>query len=278
MVKVRVMLLVVLCIAIMPVLGEDAQDGGKPEIVKLVFDKGEVPKSLCNLYTADDTPPSLSYRLPENYSKDKQYPLILYVPGFHGKSGGTIRNAIDIAGSRDCVVASLPLFKKELNSSEYANGVIMSFSDYDVLSKAYETMLGRLFEIVPNIDSGKSAMVGFSNGAITVGILVSMNNQFILEHFHNFCQVDQGMYHLTDLHKSPTKYRRFLIMVGDRDDYGREYLIRGAKLAEDAWKLHGVNIESRVMKNTGHELTMDCKEQIREWIFGDGDNEKTPTQ
>ena len=273
---VRRVLLVLLLLGIGISTAFGVEDGSeiKSTIQKIVFDKGQVPESLYNKFTGDDTLPSLSYKLPENYSKDKQYPLILYVPGFHGNPGGTIGNAIDIAESRECVVASLPLFKKEIISGEYANGVIVSFSDYDILAKAYQKMLGTLFEKVPNIDSSKSAMVGFSNGAITVAILVSMNDEFILENFHNFCLVDQGMYHLTDLYKLPTKFRRFLFMVGDKNDFGREYLIQGAKMVAGAWKLHGIDIESIVMKDTGHELTLKCKHQIGNWIFGEPEAEK----
>ena len=96
---------------------------------------------------------------------------------------------------------------------------------------------------------------------------MSSHDDYILEKFHNFSLVDQGMFHLTDLHKSPTKDRRFLILVGDKKDYGRDLKIRGAKLVQDAYKLVGINIESRILKDTGHELTDSCKRDIGTWIF-----------
>ena len=88
--------------------------------------------------------------------------------------------------------------------------------------------------VVPNIDRDRSAMVGYSNGAIAVAILISSHDRYILDQFHSFCLVDHGMFHLTDLHKPPANDRRYLILVGDRDDYGREFKLRGAKLAEDS--------------------------------------------
>ena len=209
----------------------------------------------------------LQYCLPEGYSSDKTYPLILYVPGFHGHPGGNIKVAKDIGVDRDCVVASLPLFKKNIDRSEPANGVIVSFADYPILSSSYRKMLGRLFEAVPNIDPTRSAMVGFSNGAITISILVSSQDAFILERFQSYCLVDQGMLHLVDLHKTPTKDRRFLLLVGDEEDYGRSLKLRGAKLLEDSYQLIGIDFESRVLENTGHELTPSCKHDIGAWIF-----------
>jgi predicted esterase len=128
-------------------------------------------------------------------------------------------------------------------------------------------MLGKLFDEVPNIDFQQSAMAGFSNGAIAIAVLVSMQDEFILEHFYHFCMVDHGMFHLCDLHKSLAKARRFLILVGDEEDYGRDLKIRGAKLMADSWRLVGVDFESRVLTNTGHELPMSCKQQIGQWIF-----------
>ncbi len=57
-------------------------------------------------------------------------------------------------------------------------------------------------EVVPNIDPERSAVVGFSNGALTIAVLVSNHDEFVLSHFKAFCLVDHGMFHLTDLHRT----------------------------------------------------------------------------
>jgi len=75
------------------------------------------------------------------------------------------------------------------------------------------------------------------------------------------------MFHLTDLHKTLTKDRRFLILVGDKEDYGRDLKIRGAKLIQDSYQLLGYSVESRILQNTGHELTQSCKRDIGTWVF-----------
>jgi len=239
------------------------------DVQQIEFSSDELPPNLYSAFTGDSQTSILQYCLPANYSKDNNYPLILYVPGNHGNRGGNIKNAIDIANNRECIVASLPLFKADIDRSEPSGGIVISLCDYPILSSAYKVILEKLFQTIPNIDNRRSAMVGFSNGAIAVAVLVSSHDEYILNKFQSFCLVDQGVFHLTDLHKSPTKERRFLILVGDDEqDLGRELIIRGAKLVMDSFQLLGIDIESRVLENTDHLLTIEnSKKDIGNWIF-----------
>ena len=243
------------------------------DIQRIEFGKNDLPLNLYSEFTGNIENSSLQYCLPKNYSNMKNYPLLVYVPGFHGHSGGNIENAMDIADRYECVVASLPLFKAKINRTEPGGGILIGYSDYSVMARAYNVMLERFFKVVPNIDSQKSAMVGFSNGAIAIAVLVSSHDEYILGKFQSFCFVDHGMFHLADLHKTPTKDRRFLILVGDKEDYGRDLKIRGARLVQDSYQLLGCNIESRVLQNTGHELTQGCKREIGTWVF-ENDNDQ----
>ncbi|MHC4296236.1 MAG: alpha/beta hydrolase [Planctomycetota bacterium] len=237
------------------------------DIQQIDFSNDELPSNLYSEFTGKKENSFLQYCLPANYSKKKNYPLIVYVTGFHGYEGGKIQDAIDIANNRDCIVASLPLFKANVDRTEYHNGMLIGFADYPVLARAYKAMLEKFFMAVPNIDPQKSAMVGMSNGALAIAVLVSSNDKYILERFQSFCLVDQGMFHLTDLHKTPTRDRRFLILVGDKEAYGRDLMIRGAKLLQDLNQLYGRRVESRILKNIGHEITPSCKKDIGTWIF-----------
>ena len=234
--------------------------------IEITFSEAELPPTLCSMMTGDAAPACVSIRLPDDYSPTNTYPLVLYVPGNDGGPKGNLYNAETLAGSHGWIAASLPLFKKAIDRSEPGGGVPVSFEDYPVLSKAYRTMLGRLFERVPNIDRKKSAMVGFSNGAITIGVLLSNHDELILSHFKSFCLVDHGMFHLTDLHKSGARDCRFLILVGDQEDLGRDLKIRGGQLQEDSWKLLGVNVTCRILKDTGHEFNEPQMEVVRDWL------------
>jgi hypothetical protein len=218
------------------------------------------------MITGEKFMPTLTVRLPDDYDSSKSYPLVVYVPGFDGGVTGNIGNAQTIAGPRGWIAASLPLFKKSVDNSEPAGGILVSFEDYPVISKSYAVMLGRLFALIPNIDRMRSAMVGFSNGAITIAVLVSSHDQFILDHFRSFCLVDHGMFHLMDLHKSGARDSRYLILVGDKQDMGRDLKIRQSKLLQDAMQLLHVNLSCEIMKNTGHEFSERHMAIVGRWL------------
>ena len=229
------------------------------------------------MMTGEEAEPCLSVRLPDDFDPAKKYPLLVYVPGSHGGPKGNIGNAQTIAGPKGWIVASLPLFKKSVDREEVSGGLIVSMEDYQTISKAYRIMLGKLFELAPNIDREKSAMVGFSNGAITISILISNHDEFILTHFKNFCIVDHGMFHLTDLHKKNARDCRYLILVGDQDDMGREVKIRQSKLMQDAYKLLDVNLSYQILKDTGHEFQDRHMELVGKWLRNE-DISESPTK
>ena len=235
--------------------------------IEIPFADAGLPPTLYSMMNGTVVTPCVTVRLPDDYNPTNTYPLLVYVPGNDGGTKGNIYNAETIAGPRGWIVATLPLFKKSIDPSEPAGGVIISFEDYAVISKAYRTMLGRLFERIPNIDREKSAMVGFSNGSITIAVLVSNHDEFILSHFRNFCLVDHGMFHLADLHKSQARDCRFLLLVGDQEGLGRDVKVRQAQLQQDAWKLLGVNVTCQIMKDTGHEFNQPQMERALGLIY-----------
>jgi len=251
-------------------LGEELAPG---KIEETKFPKADLPPTLYTMMTKTEAAPCLMVRLPDDYDPSKTYPLLVYVPGLHGGPKGNIGNAQTIAGPKGWIVASLPLFKKSVDLNEVAGGILVSMEDYPTISKAYQIMLGKLFELLPNIDREKSAMVGFSNGSLTIAVLVSCHDEFILTHFKNFCLVDHGMFHLTDLHKKYAKDCRYLILVGDQEDMGRELKIRGSKLQQDSWKLLGVNLSYQIMKDTGHEFNDPQMDIVGRWLRGESPKE-----
>jgi len=236
------------------------------KVVEIAF--SELPPTLYSMMSGTTSAPAMTVRLPDDYDPTNSYPLLVYVPGGDGHRNGNLDNARTIAGDKGWIVASVPLFKRTIDPKEPFGGIIVSFEDYLVISKAYGQMLGRLFERVPNIDRKKSALVGFSNGSITVAVLVSCHDEFILTHFKNFCLVDHGMFHLADLHKKDARDGRYLILVGDQADMGRELKIRQSQLQQDAWRLLGVNVSCQVMKDTGHEFNKPQMALASEWLKG----------
>lgn len=235
-------------------------------VIEIPFAGDQLPPTLYSVMNGVVSAPVLTIQLPDDYEPHKSYPLVVYVPGNDGGPKGNIYNARTMAGPRGWIAATLPLFKKAVDPSEPAAGVIVGLEDYQVLSIAYRTMLGRLFDRVPNIDREKSAMVGFSNGAITIAVLLSNHDEFVFTHFRSFCLVDHGMFHLADLHKQRARGARFLILVGDRQDYGRDLKLRQSQLQQDSWRLLGVDVSSRILEDTGHEFFERHMAIVQDWL------------
>lgn len=250
-----------------------AQELTPGKVVEISFPETELSPTLHSMLNGTTNAPAITVRLPDDYNPTNTYPLLVYVPGGDGRRNGNIDNARTIAGDKGWIVASLPLFKKSIDRSELAGGILVSFEDYPVIAKVYGLMLGRLFKLVPNIDRDKSALVGFSNGALTIGVLVSCHDEFILSHFRNFCLVDHGMFHLTDLHKKYAHDCRYLILVGDQEDMGRDLKIRGSQLLQDEWKLLGVNLSYQILKDTGHEFQDRHMALVGRWLRNEPLNE-----
>jgi len=249
----------------------DASFAQKPQFkpgknIEITFPGADLPPTLHMLMRGEKAIPTLTFRLPDDYDPAKTYPLLVYVPGGDGGLKGNIYNAQTIAGANGWIAATLPLFKKTIDKSEPGGGMLVSMEDNPVVSKCYKIMLGILFETIPNIDFGGSAMVGFSNGAVTIAVLLSSHDEFILNHFKNFCMVDHGMFHLTDLHKKGSRDGRYLILVGDKKDYGRELKIKRSMLLQDEMKLLGVKLSCKIMKDTGHEFREKHMAIVSKWL------------
>lgn len=265
MIKWRLFFLVcmTMCLFQSPVIAQKLAPG---KTIEIEFPDSGLPPTLYTLMTGTPAVPCLTVKLPDDYDPAKSFPLIVYVPGFHGGLKGNIYNAQTIAGPTGWIAATLPLFKQSVDSNEPAGGIIVGFQDYPIISKAYQTILGRLFDMIPNIDRDRSAMVGFSNGSQTIAVLVTNQDEFMLTHFRNFCLVDHGMFHLTDLHKKNAKGCRYLVLVGDKQDLGRELKIRGSQLLRDEMKVLGVNLACGILKDTGHEFGNRHMALVGRWL------------
>lgn len=262
------LLMIVYLGLLVPAAEAGAQEFKAGATIEMTFSTDSLPPTLYSMMRGQQVAPVLTFRLPDDFDSSKTYPLLVYVPGFDGGPKGNIGNAETIAGSLGWIVATVPLFKKTVDKDETGGGLIVSVEDAPVVAQAYRVMLGKFFTTVPHIDRERSAMVGFSNGAQTIAVLVSFHDEFFFDHFRNFCLVDHGMFHLTDLHKKGARECRYLVLVGDKPDYGRELKIRGSQLLQDEMHTLGVNLRSEIMKDTGHEFNPKQMEIVHRWLMG----------
>jgi hypothetical protein len=266
MLAIRVSVAMLTCSLAVGVPRANAQQLAPGVTVEIPFTDPNLPPTLYSLFTGADRTPVLALRLPDDYDPARRYPLLVYVPGLHGNRSGNVGNALTIAGPRGWVVASLPLFKSVVDRSEAGGGLLVGFRDDPVIAPAYRALLGRIFELVPNIDTARSAMVGYSNGALTLAVLLSSHDEFTLSHFRSFVLVDQGMFHLTDLHETGARDARYLILVGDQPDMGRDLKLRGCALQQDSWRLLNVDLTCEIMQGTGHAFPPEVMTRVGQWL------------
>jgi hypothetical protein len=249
-----------------------AQDLLPGKVTEISFENTDIPPSLYSMVKADSTSPCMSVRLPDDYDPCDVYPLMVYIDGLDAQVGGQCGRmdiAQEILGKRGWVIASFPLFKKSLNPKEHRGGKLVGFEDYPTISKAYRVMLLRLYDMIPNINRKDSAMVGFSNGAITIAVLLSSQDKFILDNFKNFILVDHGVFHLVDLYHSSLNDCRFLLMIGDGDGYegiGRQLVLRESQIVMEDAKIFHVDLSRLVMEDTGHEFSDKYRKIAGKWL------------
>lgn len=244
--------------------GQASLDPGRT--LRLTFP--ELPKTYAAMGRPGNPPTVCTVRLPDNYSKDKKFPLFVYLEGGRG-NGTNLAVPRAIAGDRDTIVASFPLFRREHDENDAWNGLRVAFDDYPVISKAYKAMLDRLRKEIPNIDSARSVMGGNSNGGHTIAILLSMLDQNTLDSFRGFFLIDGGFewnsYHRTQRLKNT--HLLFLVAEGDKADPYRKLPLVWAETMRLLAKDQGMkNWRFEVMSGLSHGLHREHYPVLKTWM------------
>ncbi len=238
----------------------------------LRFEFPDLPDTLATMATSNKQPAQLTAQLPENYSSNAKFPICVYLDGGDDGRGGKQSIARRIVGPRDFICVTLPLFKLT------NDGVVVAMEDFQTVSRAYRSMLQKVFDTVPNISSARSAIGGFSNGAHTIGVLLTGHDEFILSHFNAFYFVDGGFGPLAAnvLGKPALKRCRILLLRGDKPDDDeveskaeREHNTHLALALEFSAKTHHLDFTSMNMLGFGHGFPPKFIALTGQWIRGE---------
>jgi predicted esterase len=263
-----------------------------------------LPDTFYTVKTGKKVPAQMEAQLPSNYSTSGKFPLFVFLKGGDGGDAGidSTGGTRYMIGDTDFISVSLPLFKAasgpnstvgevigkdaqvnlppamlEMIKNMRSSGII-SQQDYDVINSSYAVMLGKLFETIPNIDPDRSVLIGFSNGAHTIGVLLAGKSPFVLGHFHSFCMVEGGMAMAFDPKTTLTpelKNHRYLILFGDggSDKTGMQAMMRpfvfpilqNFVLQATAY---GLDCSLVTMQNTAHTFNQAYYPLVRQWARG----------
>ena len=276
---------VVACLLALAGALASAEDAVKLEPnAKLSFEFPDLPETFFSKATHQPAPALLTAQLPENYVPGGRFPLFVFLGGGNGGRGDST-TARSIAGPRDFIAVSLPLFRDStaaaapvlpglpINPKEMVNG-----ADAGILGRAYRVMLQRLLEAVPNVTRERSAFGGFSNGAHATGALLAAKDEFVLSHFTAFCFFEGGMPLLLNpaaLDQPALRHGRLIVLFGDSDPNPQLQLARKLlagplleKLSQEASTLE-LDFTHITMHGYGHTMPPEYQKLLGAWVRGE---------
>jgi hypothetical protein len=265
------------CFALDALHAADLRPGG---VVKLQFP--ELPPTLQAMVKEGNIPATLTARLPDNYTPEGQWPLFVFLPGGGGGHGLGIDEAAQTIGPRDFIAVTMPLFKRRFLRDEPTGGLHITIDDFEKIRTCYRAMLGRLLAEVPGIVKERSTLGGFSNGAHTTATLLAGRDEFIAEHFRQFCFVDGGQDFLAAhcLHQLAARKWRLLVLKGDqplmRDPLNDGNPTDLRPLLDATWKVSDtvarhfkLDWQLITMPGRGHAFPPEYRRLVGQWARGE---------
>jgi predicted esterase len=218
----------------------------------------DMPPTLSDQCDHNGIKPRMTVFLPQNYDPQRRHPVLIYLSGGSGGTGGNPDVARRISDEKDYVCVNLPLFKEKVEGSGDAR-LLLGDADYRFAWPLYRTMLDKLAELVPNLDPAHRILGGFSNGAhMTAGLLDDSDGE-VSQRFSAFFFVAGGgrLRHYDQL-----KDRRMLMLYGDNASPKRIQEIHDAAVQA------GAKVTLHVMKGVGHAFPPSEYPAVGDWLRG----------
>src|SRR5260370_401416 len=148
----------VVCLIAIACSASGASDVNLEPNATLRLEFPDLPDTLMTKASGEKQPARLTAQLPENYSREGKFPLFIFLTGGGGGRGDAEPSSRGVVGPRDFICVNLPQFKRAVDKNEPYRGLTVSMEDFETVSRAYQTMLQKLFDAVPNITPERSAL------------------------------------------------------------------------------------------------------------------------
>jgi hypothetical protein len=282
------LIVVLLGPGVSPAFAQDAAVSPKPG-AKIQFTFPDLPPTLYAQARTNSAPAMLTALLPDNYTPEGRWPLFVFLGGGVGSKGDDASMARKLAGPRDFIAVSMPLFQRVFDPKEQANGIAMGVDDFETLRTAYRTMLGRLMKAVPGIVAERSTLGGSSNGGHATALLIAGKDEFTLEHFRQFYFVDGGAQFLAPFgFNAPALEKCRLLLL--RADQGHRVTFRPDlpswdirpsldkifDAVTDSAKARGLDWTQVVMRGRKHGFEPEFHVVVGQWARGEKMDEVPP--
>jgi predicted esterase len=217
-----------------------------------------MPRTLADMLENNGVKPMMTVFLPTNYDVNRKHPLLIFLNGGSGGTGGNVGIARKLCEEKDFVCVGLPLFKETLNPSANGGGMYIGEDDCKFAWPLYRTMLAKLEELVPNIDPAHRILGGFSNGAhVTAGLIDQSDGEVVHRFSAFFFVAGGGRLQRYDLLKG-----KLCLMLYPGP--------KGPRLQQicDEAAAAGAKATFHEMKNVGHAFPESEYPAVREWLRG----------
>jgi predicted esterase len=256
-----------LCMPSSHLLGDDEISPGKV----VLFSFPGLPPTLYSTNQPNKVAADVAVRLPDDYSREKSFPLLVYLQGGDGGDGKDLSHPLSIVGKTGWIVASFPLFKAARNNEEPWGGIRVGFEDHRVMSEAYRAILERLRQAIPNIDREKSLLGGYSNGGHAVAMLLSTLDENVLKSFGGFFILDSGIDWTSYAKTKVLKNHHILFVAGAgrpaNDEWWRESMVSRIQYFAEVARQEGMSKWTFVvLKDAGHDGCEKYFPAVRQWI------------
>ncbi len=222
----------------------------------------------------------MAVKLPDNYSPDRSFPVVIFLSGGDGGNGCELHMATPFMGGTDYILCNMPVFKQNLEGATVDEQLSVTPLDAEYALQAYRVLIDELHRLVPNIDDSRSVLGGFSNGAGSAALFLWAGDQDLLARFSSFVLVEGGFWLASD-RPDPTSSLRFkpatfaglagkrvLVMYGAQTHPAdRIPFIKDARKTIEALRQAGVDTAEMPMTDVGHDFPPEAMAKARQWVL-----------
>ena len=197
---------------------------------------------------------TMRVRLPDRYSPEGQYPLIVWLGGGSGKPN--LGPPMKLVDRKQWVVVSLP-YPRGANDRYQSNMV----GNFPRIWQYHRVMLTDLLRRVPNISAHVRYVAGFSNGGHCIDGLLAQGGHEPASFYSGFILVDGGGARGTRRYSPAAAGKPIYVLWGGRSPMRRysPNVLRAARTASMA-------VSHDQMEGVGHAFPKQYKQQVSEWI------------
>ncbi len=231
----------------------------------LTFEFPDLPPTLAG------KTPRITLRLPDNYSPSEKYPLLIFLAGGKGGKGNDLNTPKKLMGTEDYIIGNFPLFGQS-NGAEPFDGSLVGFDNYPAIATAFKAFMAQINESIPNIDTEQNVIGGFSNGAHTLAVMLSMLDPNFLANFKYVFFIDggedwawAGLSRTTKL-----KNHHFLLVYGGgkpgKAEWWRQHTLNRAESYREFAQEWNLDLNVQVIKGFNHGFHKEFYPVVRRWL------------